>query len=166
MKFNGKNGGLAMAIRNHIMMFRAFLISFLVFLIPTIIFICISNPYFWVFLIMPLMFLIISFTLFMFLKYDEKVFLSQDKKEQVFEIKDDCFFQDGKIKSIKSIKIYCYKNFLYMETANSMYIIKNTDFILGNREDFLKWAKSLGIRVIFGYWWYFRFTKRGAHSEL
>ena len=152
MKFKGRNGGMALAVRNHIMMFRAFLISFLVFVTPTIIFICINNPYFWVFLIMPFLFLVVSFSVFLFVKYDEKVFLSLEKKEHTFEIKNDCLLKDGKeIKLIKSIKIYRYKNFLYMESSHSMFIVKNTDFILGDREAFLNWASSCHISIKLGY---------------
>ena len=45
MKFKGRNGGMALAIRNHIMMFRAFVITLLITLVPTIIFICIKYYY-------------------------------------------------------------------------------------------------------------------------
>ena len=153
MKFKGRNGGMAVALHNHISMFRVFLISFLVLLIPTIIFICISNPYFWIFLIMPFGFFVLSFAVFLFVKYDENIFLSAEKKEHIFEIKNDCLFKDGKeIKLINSIKIYRYKNFLYMETSHSMFVIQNTDFILGNREDFLNWASSCHISIKCGYW--------------
>ena len=152
MKFKGRNGGMAVALHNHISMFRVFLISFFVLLIPTIIFICISNPYFWVFLIMPFGLLILSFVVFLFVKYDENVFLSAEKKEHIFETKNNCLFKDGKeIKLINSIKIYRYKNFLYMETSHSMFVIQNTDFILGNREDFLNWASSCHISIKHGY---------------
>ena len=71
MKFKGRNGGMALAIRNHIMLFRAFVITLLITLVPTIIFICINNSYFWVFLILPLMLLTLSYVVFFFSKYDD-----------------------------------------------------------------------------------------------
>ena len=55
MKFKGRNGGMAIAIRNHIMLFRVFVISLLISIIPIMFFICAHNPYFWIFLIIPLM---------------------------------------------------------------------------------------------------------------
>ena len=65
---------------------------------------------------------------------------------------DTVVYKDGKeIKLIRSVKIYHYKNFLYMETSHSMFIIKNTDFISGDREGLLNWAKIHNIRVLFGY---------------
>ena len=152
MKFKGRNGGMALAIRYHIMLFRAFVITLLITLIPTIFFICIKNPYFWVFLILPLMLLAISYIVFFFSKYDDRVFLSNLKKDHIFEIKNNSLFKDGKeIKLIKSVKIYRYKKFLYMETSHSMFVIKNTDFISGDRESFLSWAKSFDIRILCGY---------------
>ena len=152
MKFKGRNGGAAVAIRNHIMLFRAFLITLLIALVPTIIFICIKNPYFWVFLILPLMLLAISYIVFFFSKHYDRVFLSNQKKDHIFEIKNNSLFKDGKeIKLIQSLKIYRYKKFLYMETSHSMFVIKNTDFISGDRESFLSWAKSFDIRILCGY---------------
>ena len=152
MKFKGRNGGLAVAMRNHIMSFRAFVISLLVFLVPTIISVCMFNPYFWVFLIMPLMFLVLSFAIFLFVDYDERIFLGGSKKDHIFEIKNNALFKDRKeVKSIQTIKIYRYNGFLYMETSHSMYIIKNTDYIEGNREEFIAWAKNKGIKVLYGY---------------
>ena len=152
MKFKGRNGGMALAIRNHIMLFRAFVITLLITLVPTIIFVCINNSYFWVFLILPLMLLTISYIVFFFSIHDDRGFLSNQKKDHIFEIKNNLLFKDGKeIKLIKSVKIYRYKKFLYMETSHSMFVIQNTDFISGDRDNFLIWAKSCDIRILCGY---------------
>ena len=152
MKFKGRNGGMAIAIRNHIMLFRVFAISLLIFIIPIMFFICAHNPYFWIFLIIPLMSFVLSFAVLLFIKHDENVFLSLEKKDHVFEIKDNRLSKDGKeIKLVKFIKIYRYKNFLYMETSHSIFIIKDTDFIIGDRESLLKWATVSGIKVKIGY---------------
>ena len=152
MKFKGRNGGMAIAIRNHIMLFRAFVITLLITLVPTIIFICINNSYFWVFLILPLMLLTLSYVVFFFSKYDDRVFLNNQKKEHIFEAKNNSLFKDGKeIKLMQSVKIYRYKKFLYMETSHSMFVIQNTDFISGDRDNFLIWAKSCDIRILRGY---------------
>ena len=152
MKFKGRNGGMAIAIRNHIMLFRVFVISLLISIIPIMFFICAHNPYFWIFLIIPLMSFVLSFAVLLFIKHDENVFLSLEKKDHVFEIKDNRLSKDGKeIKLVKSIKIYRYKNFLYMETSHSIFIIKDTDFIIGDRESLLKWATVSGIKVKIGY---------------
>ena len=48
MKFKGRNGGLAIEMRNHIIATRIWVISLLILSIPTIIFVCINNPYFYI----------------------------------------------------------------------------------------------------------------------
>ena len=152
MKFKGRNGGMAMALRNHIMLFRVFVISLFIFMIPTIIFVCIKNPYFWIFLIAPIMFLVFSLVVFLFIQYDENVFLEGNPKDHLFEIKNNCLFKDGKeIKLIQSVKIYRYKGFLYMETSHSMFVIKDTDFLIVDRNSFLDWTKLSHIRILRGY---------------
>ena len=152
MKFKGRNGGMAMAIRNHILLFKAFLITLFITLVPTIVFICISNPYFWVFLILPFMLFVFSYAAFFLSKYDDRVFLRNQKKEHILEVKNNTLFKDGvEIKRIQSVKIYHYKKFLYMETSHSFFVIKNTDFMSGDRESFLSWAKSRDIRILRGY---------------
>ena len=152
MKFKGRNGGMAVAMHNHMTLFRAFLITSLMAPVPTVIFIGIDNPYFWTFFILPLMLLVISYVVFFFSKYDDQVFLSNQKKEHIFEVKNNTLFKDGKeMKLIQSVKIYRYKKFLYIETSHSMFVIKNTDFISGDRESFLSWAKSCDIRILRGY---------------
>ena len=85
-------------------------------------------------------------------KIQKGIFFAYKVNKHIFEIKNDCLFKDGKeIKLINSIKIYRYKNFLYMESSHSMFIVKNTDFILGDREAFLNWASSCHISIKRGY---------------
>ena len=95
MKFKGRNGGMAIEIRNHIMLFRAFVITLPITLVPTIIFICINNSYFWVFLITPLMLLTLSYVVFFFSKSDDRVFLINQKKDHIFEVKNNSLFKEG-----------------------------------------------------------------------
>lgn len=152
MRFEGKNGGLAMAIRSHILIMRAFAISLIICIIPAIILLCIHNPHFYIFLVFPPFFLVLSFIDFAFIKYNDKVFLSNLKTDHIFEIQNNTIYKDGKeIKLIQAIKIYRYKGFLYMETSHSTFIIKDTDYAVGDRKTFLTWAKSNDIKVLFGY---------------
>ena len=98
------------------------------------------------------MLLIVSFAVFIPVKYDEKVFLSGVKKDHVFEIKNGVLYKDGKeIKSLKSVKIYRYKRFLYIETSRTAFTVENADFVSGDRESFLEWARAFRIKVILGY---------------
>lgn len=101
---------------------------------------------------MPLFFLVVSLVVFFGVKYDDERFLAKEIKDHIFEIKNNCIFKDGKeIKLTQSVKIYRYKGFLYMETSHSMFIVKDTDFVIGTRKEFLTWAKSCRIKVLCGY---------------
>jgi len=152
MKFKGRNGGLAIEMRNHIIATRIWVISLLILSIPTIIFVCINNPYFYIFLIIPALNFILSFFVFALVKTDENVFLQGQKKDHIFEIKDGGIYKDKRlIKLYKCIKIYRYPRFLYMETTHSMFIIKDTDYTEGNRAELISWAKANGIKVLYGY---------------
>lgn len=152
MKFKGRNGGTAVALRNHIVMMRCFAVSLLLFLIPTIVFLCLQNSYFYVFLIMPAMFLILSFAVLLEIKSAETKFLAGQKKDHIFEVINDCIYKDNReIKLKRSIKIYQYRRFWYMETSHSMFIIKDSDYIVGSRDELIAWARANEIRVLYGY---------------
>ena len=61
-------------------------------------------------------------------------------------------YKDGReIKLIRSIRIYRYKGFLYMETSHSMFVIRDTDYTQGSRSELIEWAKENGIPVRLGY---------------
>jgi hypothetical protein len=38
-----------------------------------------------------------------------------------------------------------------METSHSMFVIKDTDYVVGSREEFISWARENGIPVLYGY---------------
>ena len=61
-------------------------------------------------------------------------------------------YKDGReIKLIRSIRIYRYKGFLYMETSHAMFVIRDTDYTQGSRSELIEWAKENGIPVRLGY---------------
>lgn len=152
MKFKARNGGMAIAIRNHIICLRIFAVLLPLSLIPTALLWFQAEPFFWVFLLFPLFFLLLSLAVLLGIRYDEQVFLKGTKKDHVFEIKDGCIYKDRKeIRLVHSIKIYRYKGFLYMETSHSMFIIKDTDYEIGSRAELIAWAKNNGIRISIGY---------------
>ena len=152
MKFHGRNGGFACAVRNHIMLMRCFLISFLILLIPTVVFLCIRNRYFYVFMIMPAFFLLLSFAVLLFRRYDERVFLSYQKKEHLFEVSNGRLYKDNnEIKRLSAVTVYRYRHFLYFETSRTMFTVRDTDYLEGGRDDFLAFARENGIRVVRGY---------------
>ena len=147
MKFKARNGGKAIAMHNHIRMFRAFAVTLPLCLILTIIF----SPLF-LSLLLPAGLLLLSFLVLLFERYDENVFLQGERKDHTFRIEDGLIYKDGKeIKLIRSIRIYRYRGFLYMETSHSMFVIKDTDYTVGSREELIEWARENGIPVRLGY---------------
>ena len=147
MKFKARNGGKAIAMHNHIRMFRAFAVTLPLCLILTIIF----SPLF-LSLLLPAGLLLLSFLVLLFEKYDENVFLQGERKDHTFRIEDGLIYKDGKeIKLIRSIRIYRYRGFLYMETSHSMFVIMDTDYTVGSRDELIEWARENGIPVRLGY---------------
>lgn len=147
MKFKARNGGKAIAMHNHIRMFRAFAVTLPLCLILTIIF----SPLF-LSLLLPAGLLLLSFLVLLFERYDENVFLQGERKDHTFRIEDGLIYKDGKeIKLIRSIRIYRYRGFLYMETSHSMFVIMDTDYTVGSRDELIEWARENGIPVRLGY---------------
>ena len=147
MKFKARNGGKAIAMHNHIRMFRAFAVTLPLCLILTIIF----SPLF-LSLLLPAGLLLLSFLVLLFERYDENVFLQGERKDHTFRIEDGLIYKDGKeLRLIRSIRIYRYRGFLYMETSHSMFVIKDTDYTVGSREELIEWARENGIPVRLGY---------------
>ena len=147
MKFKARNGGKAIAIHNHIRMFRAFAVTLPICLILTVIF-----PPLFLSLLLPASLLLLSFLVLLFERYDENVFLQGEKKDHTFRVTDGVIYKDGReIKLIHSIKIFRYKGFLYMETSHSMFVIRDTDYTEGSRSELIEWATQNGIPVRLGY---------------
>ena len=144
IRFKARNGGSAIAVRNHILLFRAFAVTLLLSLIPAF-----FVP---LILLLPAILLVLSFLVLLFWKYDENTFLEGAKKDHTFRVRDGVIFKDGKeVRLIRSIKLYRYRGFLYMETSHSMFIIRDTDYAAGSRDELIAWAKNNQIRVLCGY---------------
>lgn len=147
MKFKARNGGKAIAIHNHIRMFRAFAVTLPLCLILTVI-----VPSLFLSLLLPALLLLLSFLVLLFERYDENVFLQGERKDHTFRIEDGLIYKDGKeIKLIRSIRIFRYRGFLYMETSHSMFVIMDTDYTVGSRDELIGWARENGIPVRLGY---------------
>lgn len=152
ISFIGRNDGLAIGMRNHINLFIVFIFSFMIWIVPGVIFLILEKYEVLLFLIFPLFFLILSYVIFLFVNTDDKIFLQGQKKSHNFFIKDNIIYKDNKeIKLINSIKIYRYKHFLFMNTSHSMFIIKNGDYNVGDREKFIAWAKNNKIKCKKGF---------------
>ena len=152
ISFKGRNNGFAIAIMNHINMMKVFFLTFVICLIPVVILVCLGKYSFLFLLIIPFFIFVLSFIVFLFVKYDDRVFLSKCKKEHDFKIVENIIFKSNKeIKLMKNIRVYKYRKFLFMITSHSYYVISNKDYEDGNRELFLGWLKKNHIKCIKGY---------------
>lgn len=152
ISFIGRNNGFAIGMMNHINLIKVFIVTFVITLIPVTVFVSFGKYYSFYFFLFPFFFFGLSFLIFIFVKYDDNVFLSQSKKEHVFKIIDDHIYKDSnQIKLIKSIKVYKYRKFLFLETSHSYFVINNYDYKTGDREMLIEWIKKNNIKCFIGY---------------
>lgn len=67
-----------------------------------------------------------------------KGFLKGNKGKHIFCLDDGTLYKDGtEIKNISDIRLYKFRNFIFLELKQSYYIIMDKDFIFGSRKGFL-----------------------------
>lgn len=67
-----------------------------------------------------------------------KTFLQNAKTKHKICLENGRLYKDGKvIKDIDDIKLYKFKNFLFLKLKKSYYRIDNSDYLSGSREEFL-----------------------------
>lgn len=133
----GYNDSKTIAIYGNIKLLPVLIISFLIsilMLIPCFIF-----KIYEMLFIFILPFLIFSLMIIQYLinsKY--KTFLKDQKTKHKFCLENKILYKDGKaIKNIDNIRLYKFKNYLFLELKESFYRINNDDYLLGSREEFL-----------------------------
>ena len=147
IKFYGFNNGKASAVNNHKNMMNCFKVSLLpaiILSVGAIVFCPIALIPIW---ILPIMFFVFSWLVFIFEKYDETVFLQGEKKKHVFWIEDGVVYKNGKErKNIRKMSLYKYKKYLLLVfNGSEFYLIPNDAFIEGSRSEFLSSIKFTGI---------------------
>jgi hypothetical protein len=74
--------------------------------------------------------------------YNDRVFLKGTKKKHSFIIDDGLLIRDGKVIKKDGLKIYAFKNFVFLITKKTYYRIPNEEFIGISREEFLRFMKT------------------------
>lgn len=148
IKFYGFNNGKAISVNNHKNMMNAFWITLLPALILSVIafiFTPIALIPIW---IMPIMFFSIAWIVFIAEKYDETVFLHDQKKKHEFLIANGVIYKNGKErKDIRKMSLYKYKKYLLIVfNRGEFYLIPNNAFIEGSRSEFLTSIQFTGFR--------------------
>lgn len=83
-------------------------------------------------------FLILSYLVLLFQRYDNKVFLEGTAKKHIIRVENGCVYVDKKQRrSIKNFLLYKYKNYLLLILNGKFYLVPNDAYTIGRREEFL-----------------------------
>lgn len=90
----------------------------------------------------------IAWIVFIAEKYDETVFLHDQKKKHEFLIANGVIYKNGKErKDIRKMSLYKYKKYLLIVfNRGEFYLIPNNAFIEGSRSEFLTSIQFTGFR--------------------
>ena len=138
IEFYAYTNGKAVAVNNHKNLINFFWISIL----PAIIFSVFAIVFFPLALIViwfiPVLFLCLSFLVFLFERYDDKVFLEGTSKKHIIRMENNAVYVDKKErKNIKKVTLYKYKKYLFLILNDKFYLVPNVAYTIGRREEFL-----------------------------
>ena len=142
ISFYGYNDGKAIEIYNCINLFLPTLISVIVSLFFSLLSYILHNFYLLVFWIVPAI-LCLTYILCIFVTgYNDRVFLEGAKIKHSFIVNNGNLIRDGKMMKKEGIKVYAFKNFVFLITKKTYYRIPNEEFIGISREEFLSFMKT------------------------
>ena len=141
ISFYGYNDGKAIEIYNCINLFLPTVISIMVSLVLSLLSYFLHNPYLLVIWIIPVILLLTYILCISVTSYNDRVFLTGAKKRHSFIVDNGCLIRDGKPMKTAGIKIYAFKNFVFLITKKTYYRIPNEEFVGISREEFLSFMK-------------------------
>lgn len=137
ISFYGYNDGKAIEIYNCINLFLPTVIAIIVSLVLSLLSYFWSNPYLLVIWIIPVILILAYILCISVTGYNDRVFLAGTKKRHSFIIDNGTLIRDGKPMKTDGIKIYTFKNFVFLITKKTYYRIPNEEFVGISREEFL-----------------------------
>ena len=141
ISFYGYNDGKAIEIYNCINLFLPTVISIIVSLILSLLAYFLHNPYLLAVWIFPAILLLIYILCISVTSYNDRVYLTGAKKRHSFIVDNGSLIRDGKPMKIDGIKLYTFKNFVFLITKKTYYRIPNEEFVGISREEFLSFMK-------------------------
>lgn len=142
ISFYGYNDGKAIEIYNCINLFIPTMISFIVSLVFTVLSFVIHNFDLLMIWIMPAILCLTYILCISLTEYNDRVFLKGAKKKHSFIVDKGNLIRNGKSLKKDGIKVYTFKNFVFLITGKTYYRIPNEDFLGISREEFLRFMKS------------------------
>lgn len=141
ISFYGYNDGKAIEIYNCINLFLPTVISIIVSLILSLLAYFLHNPYLLAVWIFPAILLLTYILCISVTSYNDRVYLTGAKKRHSFIVDNGTLIRDGKPMKIDGIKLYTFKNFVFLITKKTYYRIPNEEFVGISREEFLNFMK-------------------------
>ena len=141
ISFYGYNDGKAIEIYNCINLFLPTVISIMVSLVLSLLSYFLHNPHLLVIWIIPVILLLTYILCISVTSYNDRVFLAGAKKRHSFIVDNGSLVRDGKPMKTDGIKIYTFKNFVFLITKKTYYRIPNEEFVGISREEFLNIMK-------------------------
>lgn len=141
ISFYGYNDGKAIEIYNCINLFLPTVISIIVSLILSLLAYFLHNPYLLAVWIFPAIMLLTYILCISVTSYHDRVYLTGAKKRHSFIVDNGTLIRDGKPMKIDGIKLYTFKNFVFLITKKTYYRIPNEEFVGISREEFLSFMK-------------------------
>ena len=141
ISFYGYNDGKAIEIYNCINLFLPTVISIIVSLILSLLAYFLHNPYLLAVWIFPAIMLLTYILCISVASYNDRVYLTGAKKRHSFIVDNGSLIRDGKPMKIDGIKLYTFKNFVFLITKKTYYRIPNEEFVGISREEFLNFMK-------------------------
>ena len=142
ISFYGYNDGKAIEIYNCISLFLPTVISIMVSLVLSLLSYFLHNPYLLVVWIFPVVLLLAYILCISLTNYNDRVFLAGTKKRHSFIVDNGTLIRDGKPMKTDGIKIYTFKNFVFLIAKKTYYRIPNEEFLGISREEFLSFMKA------------------------
>ena len=138
IEFYADTDGKAVAVNNHknlINVFYVLVLPAIVLSVFAVLFYPLALIVIW---LLPVFFLILSYSAFLFQRYDDKVFLEGTAKKHIIRVENGCVYVNKKqCKSIKKCLLYKYKKYLLFILNNKFYLVPNEAYTTGGRNEFL-----------------------------
>ena len=141
ISFYGYNDGKAIEIYNCINLFLPTVISVILSLVFSLFSYLFRNPYLLVIWILPAILFLTCILCVSMTGYNDRGFLSGAKKRHSFIVDNESLVRDGKPMKTDGIKIYTFKNFVFLIFKKTYYRIPNEEFVGISREEFLNIMK-------------------------
>lgn len=139
--FYGYSDGQALHIHNVVRNIVPIFVTLIPVTLLTILAFIIKEYYILFIWIVPFILILATIIDYLMIKYNDKTFLKNSKKKHLFKVVNNNFLKNGKGININDLRIYKFKNYVFIEFWKSFCRVPNEEFIGISREEFLSLFK-------------------------